>query len=37
MVYLYKKGEQINKFEIGYMINPSLQINKVFREKNQNY
>ena len=33
MVYLYATYEQINKFAIGFMINPSLHINKVFREQ----
>ena len=31
MVYLYATDEQIKQFSIGYMINPSLHINKVFR------
>ena len=30
MVYLYTRYEQINPFKIGYMINPSLHINRVF-------
>ena len=32
-VYLYTTDEQINKFAIGYMINPSLHVNRVFREE----
>ena len=32
MVYIYATYEQINLFSIGYIINPSLHINKVFRE-----
>ena len=31
MVYINTTDEKINQFEIGYMINPSLHINKVFR------
>ena len=34
MVYIYETDEQINQFVIGYMINPSRHINKVFIEKN---
>ena len=30
MAYIYATGEQIIKFTIGYMINPSIHINKVF-------
>ena len=37
MVYLYAADEQINSFVIGYMINPSLHINKVFREQVENF
>ena len=33
MVYLYATDEQINQFAISYIINPSLHINKVFREQ----
>ena len=33
MVYIYTTDEQINQFPIGCMINPSLQINKLFREQ----
>ena len=31
MVQCYSKNETINQFAIGYMINPSLNCNKVFR------
>ena len=30
MVYYYSTDETINPFAIGYMINPSLNCNKVF-------
>ena len=33
MVHCYSKDEIINKCAIGYMINPSLNCNKVFREQ----
>ena len=33
MVYLYTTYEQMNQFEIGYMINPPLYVNKFFREQ----
>ena len=33
MVYIFTRYEQINQFTIGYMINPSLHINKMFREQ----
>ena len=33
MVYIYTTDEQINQFPIGCMINPSLQINNLFREQ----
>ena len=33
LVYLYTKYKQTNQFKIGYMINRSLHVNKVFREK----
>ena len=33
MVHLYSTYERINPFTIGYMINPSLHINKVFWEQ----
>ena len=33
MVYCYTTDKTINQFEIGYMINPSLNCNKVFKEQ----
>ena len=33
MVHLYSTYELINQFEIGYIINPSLYVNKVFIEQ----
>ena len=33
MVHIYTTEKTIHKFEIGYMINPSLRNNKVFRER----
>ena len=33
IVYPYTTYKQINQFSIGYMINPSLHVNRVFREK----
>ena len=33
MVHLYEIGEKINKFAIGYMITPSIHVNKVFIEQ----
>ena len=33
MVHLYYLDDSINLFAIGYMINPSLQVNNVFREQ----
>ena len=36
MVRRYSKDEIINQFEIGCMINPSLNYNKVFREQVEN-
>ena len=33
LVYLYTTDKKINQFEIVYMINPSIHVNKVFREK----
>ena len=32
MVCIYATDEQINQFAIGYVINPSLHVNKVFIE-----
>ena len=37
MVHCYSTYESINRFEIGYMINPSLNCNNVFREQVQKY
>ena len=31
MVHIYNTGKTIHPFAIGYMINPSLQFNKVFK------
>ena len=31
MVHCYSTDESVNQFEIGYMVNPSLKFNKVFR------
>ena len=36
MVHCYSTDEIINQFAIGYMINPSLNCSKVFREKLKN-
>ena len=33
MVHIYSIYDIINQFEIGYMINPALNVNKVLREK----
>ena len=33
MVHIYLTDERINPFTIGYIINPSLHVNKVFREQ----
>ena len=30
-IWLEETGERINEFEIGYMINPNLHVNKTFR------
>ena len=35
MVHIYTKEKTIHQFAIGYMINPSLHINRVFREQVQ--
>ena len=37
MVHLYSADGCINQFKIGYMINPSLQVNKVFIEQVENF
>ena len=31
MVYIYTTVKTIRQFAIGYMINPSLQFNKIFK------
>ena len=33
MVHIYSIDNSINQFSVGYMINPSLHVNKVLREK----
>ena len=37
MVHLYSTDERINPFAIFYMINPSLCVNKVFREQAEKF
>ena len=37
MVHIYSTGDRINPFAIGYMIKPFLNVNKVFREKVENF
>ena len=32
-IWLEETGKLINEFEIGYMINPSLHVNKTFRDQ----
>ena len=32
-IWLEEKGEHINEFAIGYIINPSLHVNKAFKEQ----
>ena len=32
-IWIEETGEHINGFEVGYMINPSLHVNKSFREE----
>ena len=36
LVYIYTSEKRINQFEIGYMIKPTLHVNKVFREQVKN-
>ena len=36
MLHFYSTDESIIQFVIGYMINPSLKYNKVFREQVEN-
>ena len=31
MVHIYTKGKTIHQFTISYMINPSIQFNKIFK------
>ena len=31
LVYLYTTEKQISQFSIGYMVNPKIHVNKVFR------
>ena len=33
LVCIYTTEKKINQFSIGYMTNPSLRVNKVFREQ----
>ena len=33
MIHFYSTDENINQFAIGYMINPSLNCNKLFRQQ----
>ena len=35
-VYINTRDERINQFAIGYMINPTLHVNKVFRDQVKN-
>ena len=37
MFLCYSTDETINQFSIGYMTNPSLNCNKVFREKAEKF
>ena len=37
MVHIYRTEKAINQFEIGYMINPYLNINRIFREQVQKF
>ena len=32
-IYIEEIGELINEFDIGYMINPTLHVNKSFKEQ----
>ena len=32
-IWLEETGKRINEFKIGYMINPSLHVNKSFKEQ----
>ena len=35
MVHIYSTEKSIRQFSIGYMVNPSLHINRIFREQVQ--
>ena len=35
MVHIYSKEKNIHQFVIGHLINPSLHINRIFREQVQ--
>ena len=37
MVHIYTTGKNIHQFGIGYMINPSLQFNKILKKKLKHY
>ena len=37
MVHTYTTENTIHQFDIGYMVNPALHINREFREKGQKY
>ena len=37
MVHIYTTNKTMNKFAIGYMINPSLQFNKIFKTQVEKY
>ena len=37
MLHCYTTGKTINEFEIGYMINPSLNFNNAFRTQVENF
>ena len=36
LVYLYTEDKKINQFVIGYMINPTLRVTKLFKGKLKN-
>ena len=36
IVYMNSIEKRMNQFSIGYMINPKLHVNKVFRDKIEN-
>ena len=37
LVYMYTSYKRINQFSNGYMINPTISVNKVFREQVENF